>query len=198
MGWFSNLMGKKKFNNDIQGYQTYGNDTMRYGRDVTQRAIGSLDELDTSLSETVAKGGLPEDVRKSYRVGQGRITDEGARGNAAFATSLLQRARATGGAITPQAALDAQVEFGANTADAQFNARNALTSEEATASMENTNRLLEAIERIRTTKVGAGLSEQEIGSAAYRNALDITQRRRAATQQAVASWYSTYSSGGKR
>ncbi len=155
----------------VAGYGAYsshqqakaGQKSMQYGQQLTQSAVAGLDTLDTQYQQAL-KAGLPADVRQTFAAQRGAITDEQARSNKAFATNLVQRAKATGGAVSEQAALDASVENQASTADAAFQARNQIAANEAALSLENTNSLLNMIEQVRLAKLGGGFNQQQIGS----------------------------------
>lgn len=158
---------------------TTGQNYLDYGKSITQSALAGLDTYQGDLETRLAEG-LPADVRQGYAAQQGAITDQSAQSKNAFARGLVQRARATGGAITDQAAVDASIENNAQTDDAAFNARNQIAADEANASLQNTYKILDAIGNVLDTKAGIGISEENIGSSIYQSAVrNMLDRRKA-------------------
>jgi hypothetical protein len=158
---------------------TTGANYLDYGKSITDSALAGLNKHQSDLEARLAEG-LPADVRQAYAAEQGRITDTAAQSKNAFAKSLVQRARAGGGQITDQAALDSSIENNASVDEAAFNARNQVAADEANASLQNTYKLLDSIQGILDTKAGLGISQENIGSQIYQAALrNMLDRRKA-------------------
>jgi hypothetical protein len=183
MSFFGNLFGGKT----VKELKWTGKGYMDRGNVIFDAALKSLGDLDTTYTDLLRRGGLPEDVREGYRIQQGRISDETTRAHGAFAAELMQRARATGGRIDPQAAIDSQIEYDARTNDAAFNARNSIAFDEANRSLANTNAILEAIERIRGMKLGAGQNILGLGADLFSSSVSEGIKRRIALLGAATS-----------
>lgn len=133
-----------------------------YGFDLHRGAYGDLEALDRQLVGERAAG-LPDYVRRAFEVGQGRLTDEATRSNRSFAAGLVQRARASGGRLDPNAALEYQLENERGVNEELFGARGALSAQEAGAQLEHTNRLLDSIMAIRDRKLGSAERTAALG-----------------------------------
>jgi len=189
MSFFGNMFGGKT----VKELKWTGKGYMDRGSAITDAALKSLGDLDTSYTDLLRRGGLPADVREGYRIQQGRVTDNTSRAKDAFAAELSQRARASGGRIDPQAAIDSQIEYDARTNDAAFGARNDIAFEEANRSLANTNAILEAIERIRGMKLGAGANIEGMGADLFSKSVSEGLKRRMALLGAATSMFGTAS-----
>jgi len=195
MSWLSKWAGGG-FDSAAKNYKNAGREQYDYGREILESALGGLGDLDTRYTDILREGGLPADVRAGYRVQQGRISDETSRATKAFGAELSQRAKASGGRLDPNAAIASQIEYDAKTNDVAFNARNSIAFEEANRSLANTNAILEALERIRGMKLGAGVDFTKMSSDMWGDAIRILLDRRKAIASTAASAYGSSQSGG--
>lgn len=178
MGFLSGLFsGNKKRTQQLNDYLTTGVDAYNTGRQYLSAAYSGLDDLDKRYTDQLAGGALPDDVARAFTVAHGKVADDAQRSRAGFAAELVQRARASGGQIDPQALVDANVDNSAAVDAATFNANNQLSANEAQVRLDETNKLLDSIERERTTKAGLAQSDVSMGQQMYQAALELIQNR---------------------
>lgn len=142
-----------------------------FGWDLQNKSLSSMDALDQQLSNEVANGGLPPEVAKAFRVGQGAITDTASRANSSWQANLAQQVAAGGGRLDPGAALAYQLENEKNVNQSTFDARNQLSTTQAMTTMQHTNDLRQMILDIRSKELGTSTAMTTLGISAQADAL---------------------------
>jgi len=199
MGLFSFLerqAGDAKFSKNLIDQYHSGLNSEKYGRDLTNAGLSGLDDLDARYNNELANGALPDYMARAFDVQRGALTDDAQRSRRAWADDILQTSRRSGGAISPNAALDFQLEHDAKTDESLFTARNALNAEEANMRMTNTNNLLDRIFAIRDRKLGVGQDEEARGVQRALNALQLRYQRNAKIADTIVSSTSRINTGG--
>ena len=155
------LLGKKKTAKYFDTVRRQAKEDFARGRELLDRSVGELDELDTDLYGQVRAGGLTPEMEREYEVARGRVADQVTRSRRGYGADLLQASRRTGGTVDANTALSYQLEREGQLDESAFEAENDISFQKAAARMERTDRLYSMILGIRERKGALSQAERD-------------------------------------
>lgn len=163
MSWLSSFFNKVTGNKVDKAYrdqENAGKVDEKFGLDLTNEGLGGLRDLGAGYQKELAAGGLPEDLRRQFRVLRGSLGDNAVRMNRAYLAKLNQRLL-TSPTFRPEAASEFDLENQQNIGESLFEATNKANMQEAGLALDNTNSLRDRLDRIRMTILGVGQDERQ-------------------------------------
>ena len=150
-----NAISKKSGSN--RSYETWqeGHGDQAYGQQRTDQGLSALDDLAGQYQQQIANGGLPEDLRRQFRMTRGSLSDSAVRLNRANLANLRQR-MLTNPTFRPEAAAEYDLQNQQNVGEQLFSAQNDTNMQEANLALSNTNQLFDRLENIRRAYIGVG------------------------------------------
>lgn len=181
-----NVHGDGNIAKDIKKYGTFGQESYDAGRKLTEEGLGGL-RSDLKLFDDRLRDPLGEEGNSIFRRASGQISDAAVRRNRSFSARLAERARQSGGTLSPAAIAELEQETQRDVAEEQFKSEFELASEKAALTLSETNRLFDRRSDIRKTMLGVADADKARGSAAWLASLGLRLDRHKAIAQTISS-----------
>ena len=163
------------------------------GEDLFKTGIGTTNEGlfglrgDLKMFDERLRNPLGDEGESIFRQARGQIADSSVRQRRGFAAGLAERARQSGGTLSPAAIAELDQQTQRDLAESQFTSEFNLSREHAGLVLSETNKLFDRRNDIRKTMLGIGEADKDRGLAAWLAKLNLQHNRNAAIAATIAA-----------
>lgn len=170
-----------KLYNENKDFGALGKAEYDYGKGLTDEGLTGL-RGDLKLFDDRLRNPLGNEVEGIFRRASGQIADDSVRQQRGFGANLAERARQSGGTLSPAAIAELQQQMQRGLSESQFKSEFDLASEHASLTLTESNKLFDRRDAIRKTILGIGEADKDRGTSTWlaslgRRERDIQSRR---------------------
>lgn len=163
-----------------------GEDLFRRGTTATNENLTGLRD-DLKLFDERLRNPLGKEVEGIFTRARGQIRDDTVRRQRGFAAALAERARQSGGTLSPTAIAELEQNTQRDLAESEFTMDFNLAREHAALSLAETNKLFDRRADIRRTLLGVSEADKDRGLGLWQAKLGLQHNRNVAIASTIAS-----------
>jgi hypothetical protein len=171
---------------DFKRFGQYGQDTIAAGRKLTDEGLFGL-RGDLKLFDDRLRNPLGDETKSIFNRARGQVSDDSVRRQRGFTASLAERARQSGGTLSPAAIAELEQQTQRDLSETEFQSQFAIDSQQAALTLTETNKLFDRRADIRRTMLGIGEADKDRGLQQWLASLNLRHNRNAAIAATIAS-----------
>lgn len=165
----------RKLKKDYSAFGVAGKESYDYGRGITDETLGGL-RGDLKLFDSRLNNPLGDETKGIFQRARGMASDNTVQRQRSFGASLAERARQSGGTLSPAAIAELEQQTQRDLAESEFKDQFAIDSEQAALTLTETNRLFDRRADIRKTMLGIGDAKEGRGLEMWLQSLSSRER----------------------
>lgn len=163
-----------------------GQERLGAGTKLTDETLFGL-RGDLKLFDDRLRNPLGDETKSIFSRARGQATDATVRRQRGFGAALAERARQSGGTLSPAAIAELEQQTQRDLSETEFQNMLAIDSEQAALTLSETNRLFDRRADIRRTMLGIGEADKDRGLQQWLASLNLRHGRNAAIASTIAA-----------